>query len=256
VQLRNILVFAAASYALLAVDASYVGAWKLNMAKSNMAGTTVTYRQTPAGEWEATSDGVTYRFKMDGGAYPDKMGDTAAWKSIDANTWQTTWKVNGRTLYTDTLRLGADGLLTVESKGTKPNGEAMDDTSVFQRLSGGPGLAGRWQSKTAQSSSPAVIELTASGNSGLTYKDTQFGTTCEAKLDGKDYPCSGPARPAGWSVSMVKIGPNSFTATIKKDAKPLYRYTYTPSPDGKTLTVSGGATGTNEKIKMVYDRVQ
>jgi hypothetical protein len=94
---------------------------------------------SPSGEWQFTADGQSYKFKMDSNDYPDGLGNTAAWKSIDASTWQTTLKLNGKTLSTDTLRLGTDGILTVSTKGTKPNGEAINDTITLQRVSGGPG---------------------------------------------------------------------------------------------------------------------
>ena len=64
----------------------------------------------------------------------------------------------------------------------------------------------------------------------------------------------GSGKPAGWGVAMRKLGPTSFAATVKKDGKPMYRYEYTPSTDGRMLAVSGGAAATREAVKMVYDR--
>ena len=42
--------------------------------------------------------------------------------------------------------------------------------------------------------------------------------------------------------------------TVKQNGKDLFKVVYTVSPDGQTLTESGTATGTDEKIKVVYDR--
>jgi hypothetical protein len=251
---RIIFLGLAASLALAAADLPYAGKWKLNTAKSEFAGLTVTYTATPSGEWQATADGNTYKFKLDGNEYPDGMGDTAAWKSVDSTTWQTVWKANGKMVATDTLKVGTDGMLVVNSKGTKPNGETMDDTTTFQRVSGGPGLAGKWKSKGMQSGSPEVIALTATGSNGLSYSVPALDLTCDAKLDGKDYPCTGPTVPPGWTSALVKTGANSFGVTLKKDGKALYRYAYSVSADGKALTATGGATATTEKIKLVYDR--
>lgn len=250
----GLLLVLVTSLVLLAADAPYAGTWKMNLTKSQLSGTSVTYQKLASDEWQATADGVTYKFKMDGKEYPDNLGDTAAWKSVDATTWQTAWKSNGKPMGVDTLRVGADGILTVTTKGTKPNGEAIDNTATFQRISGGPGLAGKWRSKSVQSSSPDVMQLVESAGNGIAYKVPAYGLSCEGKLDGKDYPCAGDATPPGWTAAFTKTGTNSISAVVKKDGKPLYRYAYMPSADGKMLIVTGGAVATNEKVKMVYDR--
>lgn len=246
-----ILIFALTS--AYAADAPYIGTWKANMAKSNLAGTTVTYEKLATGEWKATQDGVSYKFKMDGSDYPDNMGNTAAWKNVDSSAWQTVWKVNGRVIGTDTLRVGVDGLLTVTTKGTKPNGEPIDDTTIFQRVSGGPGIAGKWKTKTAQSNNPEVIQFIANGPGGLTWKNN-YGVTCDARVDGKDYPCTGPVTAQGWTIVFTKSGASGLAAIIKKDGKPFYLGSYMVSADGKTLTSNGHAAATKETTRMVWDR--
>ncbi len=240
---------------LAAADLPYVGKWKMNLEKSDFGATTVTYASLPSGEWESTADGQSYKFKMDGTDASDGLGDTAAWKSTGANTWQTVWKLNGKVLTTDTLQVGADGnSLTINTKGTKPNGEAIDDTGTYQRVSGGPGLAGKWKTKKVQNSSPSVMELAASASDGMSFREPAMGLSCDGKLDGKDYPCTGPTLPPGWSVAMTKAGARAMDLVVKKDGKAFFKVTYTASADGKSLTESGGATATNEKIKIVYDR--
>jgi hypothetical protein len=59
--------------ATLAADLPYAGKWKVNLAKSDFGQTTVTYESLPGGEWQTTSFGVTYKFKMDVKDYPDGM---------------------------------------------------------------------------------------------------------------------------------------------------------------------------------------
>jgi hypothetical protein len=254
-EIRNILLIVAAAGTALAADLPYAGKWKMDPAKSDFAGTTVTYASLPSGEWQSTAEGRTYKFKMDGKEYPDGLGDTAAWKPADANTWEVTWKLNGKVPMTETLKLGAGGsTLTSQFKGVKPNGEAMDETANFQRVSGGPGLAGKWKTTTVKSSSPEVLELVSSGSDGFSYKEPAMGLACDGKLDGKDYPCSGPALPPGWTVAMTKAGARSLDIMVKKDNKPFYKVKYTVAADGKSMTATGGATATNEKVKIMYDR--
>ena len=81
-----------------------------------------------------------------------------------------------------------------------------------------------------------------------------FQLTCEAKFDGKDYPCTGPTIASGWTMSVNKSGPRTIDITNKQNGKPLYLVSMTVSSDGKTLTETGSAVGVNEKFKAVYDR--
>jgi hypothetical protein len=106
--------------ALCAADLPYAGKWKMNPAKSDFGATTVTFTSLPSGEWESTSDGQTYKFRMDEKDYPDAFGNVANWKSIDPNTWQLTTKLNGNVITTDTLKVSGDSL-TITTRGTKPN---------------------------------------------------------------------------------------------------------------------------------------
>jgi hypothetical protein len=246
---------AAAVTALGAADPPYAGKWKMNPAKSDFGETTVTYAQLASGEMQSTAEGQSYKFSLDGKDSPAPFDSTAAWSSLSTNSWQTIWKLNGKVLTTDTLTLSTDGkTLTVHSKGTKPNGEPIDTTVVSERVSGGPGLAGKWKTKNLKSNSPSVLELTPSGSDGLTFKIVDMGLVCDSKLDGKDYPCTGPTLSAGWTIALASAGPRSFDMTVKNNGKLLYKVAYTVSADGKTLTETGSSTATNEKVKVVYDR--
>jgi hypothetical protein len=85
-------------------------------------------------------------------------------------------------------------------------------------------------------------------------KVSDFQATCDAKLDGKDYPFTGPTIPAGMTFAVQKAGPLSFEMTQKQDGKALCKDTLAVSADGKTLTDTGSAVGVSEKYTAVYDR--
>jgi hypothetical protein len=241
--------------AALAADLPYAGKWKVNLPKSDFGQTTVTYESLPGGEWQTTAFGVTYKFKMDVKDYPDGMGGTSAWKAVDANTWEIVGKVNGKVTSTDTLKLNADGkTLTDTGKQMKPDGGTMDGTTVYQRASGGPGLGGKWQTKKV-SGAAGVIEIAQSGTDGLSFKDSDMGMTCDSKLDGKDYPCTGPMMPPGFTIAMKNAPPRSLDITVKKDGKPFFKATYTVAADGKSMAETGGAVASTEKFKITFDRM-
>jgi len=238
----------------MAADLPFAGKWKTNLAKSDFGQTTVTFENLPGGEWQNTSFGITYKFKMDGKDYPDSMGGTAAWKAVDANTWELVAKANGRVTETDTFKLAPDGkTLTDSVKQMKADGGSLESTTIAERASGGPSLAGKWRTKKVSGAS-GTLELIASGSDGLVLKDPDMGLNCDAKLDGKDYPCSGPLLPPGFTVAM-KNAARSLDLTIKKDGKAFFKATYTVTADGKSMTETGVPTSGADKIKIVYDRM-
>lgn len=238
-----------------AADLPYAGKWKLNVAKSDFGETTVTFAQTGSGEMQFTAAGQSYTFRVDGKDYPALLGRTATWKQIDANTWETVNKQDGKPLFTDTTRLSPDGrTLTVNAKGPKPAGGTFDQTVVYERVSGGPGLTGKWKTKNVQTSAPTVLERVPSGTDGLTVNIPDFKITSDVKFDGKDYPAVGSGVPPGLTLAIEKTGPRSFDMTEKQNGKPLFKLSFTVSADGKTLTETGGPIGVSEKFKAVYDR--
>lgn len=250
----RLALFCSVVAAAMAADLPYVGKWKVNLDKSDFGQTTVTFETLPGGEWQSTTFGVTYKFKMDGKDYPDNMGGTAAWKSVDADTWELVAKANGKVTETDTLKLGAGAKTLIGiAKQMKANGGSMDSITVYERASGGPSLAGKWKTKKVSGAS-GMVEMTASASDGLIFKDPDMGMSCEAKLDGKDYPCTGPMLPPGFTVAM-KNAARSLDLTVKKDGKPFFKATYSVAADGNSMTEIGAPASGGDKFKIVFDRM-
>jgi len=244
-----------AALGIAAAAPAYYGTWKLNPSKSDFGQLTVMYEQAPGGAFKATMDGLSYTFTMDNKPAQTPWGTTDAWKPVDATTWQTTSRANGKLVGTASIKLSPDGkTLTVNSKMMKVTGETSDSTMTFQRVSGSTGLTGTWKAAKLQSSSPGVLSVAGKGADGLVLTFVDQNGVCDAKLDGKDYPAAGPLWPAGWTCALSPNGANAFDVSWKKDGRPMYKSTFTASADGKTLTETGGAVGTTEKIKAVYDR--
>jgi hypothetical protein len=243
------------SGALAQAAPPYAGRWKVNPDKSDFGQLTVLYEALAGGDYKATMDGVSYTFKADGKERPTPWGNTAAWKSINAATWEVVNKVNGKLFSTDTVKLSPDGkTLTIETKLIKASGETSSDRMTLQRVGAGTGLAGKWQAANMKSSSPGSIDISAKGTDGLLLKFVDQNGVCDAKFDGKDVPASGSLWPSGWTCSVTKSGDRAFDLVFKKEGKPMYKSTFTVSEDGKTLTETGGSVNTAEKIKVVYER--
>jgi hypothetical protein len=240
---------------LWASDPPFIGNWKLNPAKSDFGETTVTYEELAGGQMKVTAEGQSYTFKADGNDYPTPWGSSAAWKTIGANAWEVTNKANAKVVSTATLKLAADGkTLTMDAKNFRATGEVSNDSAVYQRLSGGSGLAGQWKTKNLKIGAPGTMSISPSGPDGVTLTFVEEKGTCSARFDGKDHPATGPIWPSGWTCVVAKSGATALDVTWKKDGKVMYKDMLTPSADGKTLTNVSGAPATTEKMKVVYDR--
>ena len=240
-----------------AADSPFAGTWKLNPAKSEFTGTTVKLEQGPAGEMKMTAEGQSYTFRIDGKAYPTPWGATAAWTQVNPGSWEAVYRMadKGTHLGTDTLALSADGkTLTLTSRGTTPSGEKFENATVYARAAGTAGLVGTWRSTKVQFNSPEVMQIADSEGDGLKWTLPAYVATVDVNFDGKDYVLSGPTVPPGFTLAMRRIDARSFELTNKLGGKIVYRGTYALSADGKTLTVTSMAEGTQEKVKAVYDR--
>src|ERR1019366_2745516 len=117
----------AAAAALVAADASYVGKWKMNVAKSDFGDTTITFAPAPSGGMQMAVDGQTYSFKTDGKDYDGMFGSKMSWRMTEAGAWEATNKMGGKVLSTDTYKVTADGKsLSLVSKGTSPAGSPFE----------------------------------------------------------------------------------------------------------------------------------
>jgi hypothetical protein len=250
-----LLAVLAAAVSLTAADLPWVGQWKINVAKSNFGEETTTYADVGAGEIEVTFEGRTWKFKMDGKDYADPLGGTSAWRQMDASSWETVNKLKGKVLSTEVSRLSADGkTLTVVAKGTRPNGRAFENTYELTRLSGGPGLPGKWKTSKVTLSGPSLIEITPFETDGLTLRIVDTGATWSAKFDGKDNPVKGVNIVDGLTIALERTGPTSLGFVQKQNGKETFKGTLTVSADGKAMTSTGSAAGTNERTTAVYDR--
>jgi hypothetical protein len=238
----------------LAADPNYAGKWKMNLAKSNFGESTITYEPAAGGAMKVTMDGMSYTFTPDGKEVATPWGTTMSIKGVDAKTWEATEKTNGKVSMTGTLKVSDDGkTLSMNGKRTKPDGGISNETMTLTRVSGGPGLAGKWKMKNMNSSAPESLELTPKGADGLRVAFGGEGGVCDAKTDGKEYPAKGTMWPSGWSCVLTKAG-NGLNVTWKKDGKDMYKINWTASADGKTLTETGSSASVNEKFTVVYDR--
>jgi hypothetical protein len=155
---RNLLLCSVVASAAVLVSGStalagdsWIGTWKLNVAKSKYSpgpgprSLTLKFEATPDGI-KLTSDGVDGEGKDMHGAYTSKWdgedvpwtgnpnADTASPKRIDANTYENVWKKGGKVTVTAKTVVSGDGkTLTTTQTGTNAKGEAVNNTAVYDR---------------------------------------------------------------------------------------------------------------------------
>ncbi len=215
----------------------FVGKWKFNPDKSQLTGDLIHFAPASGGAMEYSASGRSYKFKTDGNPYTTSTGAMVTWKQVDDHTWQSSATRNGTSLGNDTWTVSPDGrVLTVEDKGTTPDGTAFDDTSTYAREGTGSGLMGSWRNIKTNVNEATVMEIQPNGTDGLTWSFPSMKATAAVKMDGKDYPAQGPTVPDGLTLALSSTGPHSLRLVEKMKGEPLSYIDYTISADGMTLT--------------------
>jgi hypothetical protein len=245
-----LLLLATAAFA----QSPLAGTWKFNPAKSKLAGDTITFASAPTGGVKITANGQSYTFKPDGSDTTTPIGSTSAWTKVDDSTWKEVDRLGSTPLGTTLYKLSADGkTLTVNSTGKKPNGDAFNDTAVYTRILPGAGFFGKWKSTKVDVAMAGYV-FKDNGDGTLLWSLPEYKATVTLKLDGKDYPATGPTVPPGLTLTLTPAGAHKFLMVEKKDSKPIFKATETVSADGKTLTETGSAVGVDEPSTVVYDK--
>jgi hypothetical protein len=101
----------------------FVGTWKINQEKSQLAGDTMKFGPAAGDAIELTAGGITYSFRVDGKPYALPSGNAAIWRENSPDTWTTEYrKTDGKLMSSDNWKLSSDqNNLTVTTSGVKAN---------------------------------------------------------------------------------------------------------------------------------------
>jgi hypothetical protein len=246
-------VFGIAAVSLLAAaDTSFSGTWKLNLGKSQLSGTTYTFSKNASGTMHFDSAGFAFDFDLTGKEYPGPDGGTVSVTAPNPTTWEFTVHENGKVIEKIRDTVNGDTLSAVTTL-VKSDGTSIEQTSTDSRVSGGPGILGKWKSGDPKGSA-TTLQITLDGASGITFNYPDFQQSCKGSFDGKDYVVNEAGKASKLTSAFEKTGSNTFKVTTKLNGKPYYVEVFTLSADGKTLTDEGSAVATNEKTKSVYER--
>jgi len=223
----------------------FVGTWKLNQEKSQMAGDIMKFRPAAADAIELSAGGTTYSFRLDGKPYALPSGHVAIWRETSAGSWTTEYRnIDGKLLSSDNWKLSSDGKdLTVTTSGVKANGDLFTNSEDYVRTEGSDGLMGSWKSTSVKLSSPNELTIQESGLDGLILKIAALKATAVTNFNGKEVAVDGPDLPTGLRLALTRTGPYKFRLVQKLNGNVVDSSEYTVAADGQTMTEVGGAPG-------------
>jgi hypothetical protein len=154
---KSLLVVSLAACSAIVLSSSalaaenWLGTWKLDVAKSKVVPGPGPKSLTL--KFEATKDGIKFAgdgvnaegkpthtefaSKFDGQEVPYKGNpdaDTASPKKIDDNSYQNTWKKDGKATITSNVVASQDGkTMTITHTGTNAKGETVKSTFVYDK---------------------------------------------------------------------------------------------------------------------------
>ena len=146
-----------------AAQTPFVGDWKLNQDKSQLAGDTMKFGAAQGDAIELKAGGLTYSFRVDGKNYAMPSGNIAIWRQTSPTNWTTEYrKPDGSLLSRDSWQLSTDGQkLSVTTSGVKADGDLYTNTAEYARTAGSGGLMGAWKSTEVKLSSPSEFSIDA-----------------------------------------------------------------------------------------------
>jgi hypothetical protein len=230
--------------AFVQAESRFDGRWKIDLAESQPPTKpeiyllqNSTYRCTTCDPpLEIRADGQDQ--KITG----EPCYDTASLKVVDDRTTVETDKRSGKTVGTTRMTVSPDGnSATVEwMESCNANGDVITGKDILSRVANGPGgshaVSGSWQilKRLNRSENALVVTLKLEGDT-FSFADPA-GQSYAARLDGTETPFKGDL--SNTMVSVKRIGEDTIEETDKHDGKVVEVTRFTPSADGKTMTVS------------------
>lgn len=247
-RLRAVLPAMCLATGLATAQSPFIGAWKLDPAKSSLPD---EMKITRNGGNKYTFDfgGTPEPITVDGSYQPGVDSTLLSVKATGPNTWIVQRKNKDRQLMlTATWRLSNhDSTLNDAFRGHSPDGSAQDIDYVYQRIGAGSGIVADWRSVKETVVSPFALKVTAFQGKGLTFASPLV--TRNATFEDKNRP-DGPGGPS----SMRRVGDRKLVMTIKQGAKTVATQDIELSPDQKGLTMTIHVVGNDRPIVLSYKR--
>ena len=251
----GLLLTAIAAIATAAGD-PFIGAWRLNHARSSIKGNVVRIQVARDGLYRFITGGdIEISCTMDGRDRRTPTGLVMNCRQLSERTYVTTVRDGKRVRSSATWQLAPNGRsMIVVNHIYRPDGQERDDRAFVERLSGGAGLAGEWQSTKILESVPERFEILPFGAEGHAILSPAQKTTLRIRYDGQAYTMRGPLVAEGAMVTGRRPDPRRIELTEAARGKLLGRSTMVVSEDGRILTQIYDSPYTDGPATFVYER--
>ncbi|WP_306601014.1 hypothetical protein [Geothrix sp. 21YS21S-2] len=232
------------------------GTWVLNPARSVFTGDTFTYQATPGGGIHFSNGSTAeFDFTLDGKPCATPWGNQVTWTRAGENAWNREWTFGGKVIQKGLTSVSGDGrLLSSSYTEFRPDGSKVESSEVYERVSGGPGLPGKWKNvKSVPSTATLIVAVPAPGR--IRFEMPEYQMTEEGPTDGTAIPVMGPTVAKGTTDAWRVVDAGTFSFESRMGGKVMTLGTLGLAADGKSLTFTFWVPGKeDEKATAVYER--
>ena len=239
----------------VAAESPFVGAWKMNVAKSQFTGDTMTFTKTATGYHTGDPGPTPFDFSDDGKDYPIVANRTTSWTRNGDGSWTIMVKAGTKPLVKIHRQLSADGAtMSSTYEEYRADGSVVHEADVYKRVSGTTGLEGKWEDvKVDAATETLMISMTNPHTFKMSYPAS--GVVVVTHGDGSPAPVSGSTVPPGAMAAFKSEDPMTMSYTNTLSGKVMGAGTMMVSSDGHTLTDTSWTAGKEaEKQVSVYDK--
>jgi len=248
----KILLLMGSLTALAAADDPFVGTWKVNWGKSQMAGQVIQIKDLGGNKYDWIYTDNHTEHIADGKEHPDKNGGTYLLTQESPLRWVLTDKRDGQVTGVSVWMLSEDGQqFKNEIKRTRKDGSSSTDEGRWARVGSGSGMAGTWELQKSEDS-PFTLLIQPYKNDGLSFEYPADKWHQDFKFDGKDYPLNGSRVTPGTTSSATRIDQRTIQQTSKSNGKVTSTDEWVVSADGRTLTDTHHVPGQKQPMILIF----